>query len=246
MKIVAIKIGPLLFSPNVLPLMATIVLVSIFAGLGRWQLDRMYEREVIEAQRLSNATQSQQLLPSTKEGVEQWRYAPILLKGVWLPDKQFLLDNQVRKKQAGYNVLTPFRLDDQRIVLVDRGWVPLVNGARDELPDIAFTAQGAQSISGTLYTPFEKMTLDPKFFQANGWPAVIATLDFQFIGSLLGVTLEPLTLRMDPDQPHGYSRQWPAPPFPPERHLSYAVQWFSLALAVLVLFIALNTKRRDS
>jgi surfeit locus 1 family protein len=33
---------------------------------------------------------------------------------------------------------------------------------------------------------------------------------------------------------------------PPERHLAYAFQWAALAVALLVIFIALNLRRRDN
>lgn len=244
MKIIALKIGPFVFSPHILPFMAGLFLIALFTGLGRWQIDRMHESQSIEDQRLSNAQQPLQSLPKTMGEPQEWRYAPISVNGVWMSDQQFLLDNQVRNQKAGYSVLTPFRLDDGRTVLIDRGWVPLVDGARDNLPSVALTSNNPQKISGHLYSPFEATTINQKYFQARGWPAVISDMDFKFIGSLLGVTVEPFAVRMNADQEHGYLRQWPLPPFSPSKHLGYAVQWFALALALLVIMVALNTKRR--
>ncbi len=47
---------------------------------------------------------------------------------------QFLLDNMTHAGRAGYEVLTPLLLDDGRVLLVNRGWLPLPDGRRDELP----------------------------------------------------------------------------------------------------------------
>ncbi|WP_343123727.1 SURF1 family cytochrome oxidase biogenesis protein, partial [Xanthomonas translucens] len=53
-------------------------------------------------------------------------------------------------------------------------------------------------------------------------------------------------LRMDPALPLGYPRDLDMLPntLPPERHLGYAVQWFGLALAVLLTAGLLSWRTR--
>jgi surfeit locus 1 family protein len=48
---------------------------------------------------------------------------------------------------------------------------------------------------------------------------------------------------LDPGEPDGYVRQWSAPGFPPMRHIAYAVQWFALALTLLVIYFVTNLRR---
>jgi cytochrome oxidase assembly protein ShyY1 len=48
---------------------------------------------------------------------------------------------------------------------------------------------------------------------------------------------------LDPEEPDGFVRNWTAPGFPPMRHVGYAVQWFGLALALLVIYIVTNFHR---
>jgi len=48
---------------------------------------------------------------------------------------------------------------------------------------------------------------------------------------------------LDPKEPDGYARNWEAPGFPPMRHIGYAVQWFALAAALLVIYIVTNVRR---
>ena len=50
-----------------------------------------------------------------------------------LPENQFLLDNKVYKRKAGYDVITPMLVND-KILLVNRGWVDGNN--RLTMPDI--------------------------------------------------------------------------------------------------------------
>ena len=48
---------------------------------------------------------------------------------------------------------------------------------------------------------------------------------------------------LDPSEPDGYVRQWQPPGFPPVRHIAYAVQWFSLAAALAVIYFVTNVRR---
>jgi surfeit locus 1 family protein len=48
---------------------------------------------------------------------------------------------------------------------------------------------------------------------------------------------------LDPGQPDGYLRNWSPPGLPPLRHLGYAVQWFALAVALVVIYVVTNTRK---
>ena len=76
---------------------------------------------------------------------------------------------------------------------------------------------------------------------------LVVTLDPQALAPALGVAaLAPRVLRLDPDLPIGYARDLDLLPntLPPERHLGYAVQWFALALAMLVIAALLTWRLR--
>jgi surfeit locus 1 family protein len=47
-------------------------------------------------------------------------------------------------------------------------------------------------------------------------------------------------LLLNPDEPFGYLRDWHPGGLSAERHLSYAVQWWSFAALALVLYAVLN------
>jgi surfeit locus 1 family protein len=48
---------------------------------------------------------------------------------------------------------------------------------------------------------------------------------------------------LDPSEAEGYLRQWQPPGFPPVRHIAYAVQWFSLAAGLAVIYVVTNLRR---
>ena len=78
-------------------------------------------------------------------------------------------------------------------------------------------------------------------------------LDPPLLARTLGLpALAPRILKLDPAQPLGpdpdYARDLEILPntLPPERHLGYAVQWFGLALAVLVTALVLTFRKTRS
>ncbi len=233
----------LYFKQTLLGLFATIFLASLFTGLGRWQLNRADEKaDMLEAFR--QRTESPAVaLPVRLEEPAQWRYRKVHTTAVPLPERQFLLDNQVHGNRAGFNVLTPFRSASGTLFLVDRGWVPLSTSRRD-LPDLSIPKE-AMPLEGRIYTPYQKpFSLGGMDDGELGWPRIIQFLDFEILGQRLGEPLQPFTLRLDPALEHGYLRDWPITAVSPDKHIAYAFQWFALAVAAVVVFLVLTLRRK--
>ena len=238
------QLGPFNFNPPLLAVLATVLVASLFAGLGRWQLERMNEKiEIINQQLACTSIPALSNLPDSNNDFSSLRFCRVHLSGKWRGDKQFLLDNQVLNGQVGFNVLTPFVLTDERVVLVDRGWVALGH-SRQILPDVSMQPD-SDYIQGAIYVPFgEPYALGEATAGSIGWPRIIQYLDFPALSAVFGETLVPLVIRMDAQQAGGYQREWQLVPFTAEKHLGYAIQWFALALGTLVLFLVLNLKRK--
>ena len=231
------------FKPPLLAIFATITIASIFITLGKWQLNRAAEKDAIYDKFAIEQQQAPVMLMDHIDNIEQWRYRKVYIHGTPLSDRQFLLDNQVRNMRPGFNVITPFQLADNRTVLVDRGWIPLGKNRSDiQNIDIARTPL---RIEGYLYTPHgEAFTLGTMDEGQINWPRIINYLDFDTMGERLGTTLNPLTIRMHPDQTLGFRRDWPIAAMSSNKHRAYAVQWFALALAIIIIFLILNIKLR--
>jgi surfeit locus 1 family protein len=142
-------------------------------------------------------------------------------------------------------VLTPLeRADGGGWVLVDRGWVPL-GATRGELPDVAVGAD-EREVSGVLDgLPVPGLRVGPAAApDATGWPRVMLFPTEADVESALGAGVESRIVLLDPGVADGFERAWkPSLGFGPERHLGYAVQWFSFAIVTIVLLIALNLRR---
>ena len=131
---IRIAVGQRVFAPSWLMTGLTVVLCLLFLSLGRWQWGRAEQKRELWAQFDRGAGEVVAL--GTRTMTELPRYARVRVEGRWEPRRQFLLDNRTHEGRAGYEVLTPLWLDDGRVVLVNRGWVPF-GGYRDQLPDVS-------------------------------------------------------------------------------------------------------------
>jgi len=224
----------------------------LFAQLGRWQWHRAAEKRAYAA---AFAAGSVRVVPlGTQSTSALPRYARVSVNGAYDAEHQFLLDNIIHGGQAGYEVLTPFRLLDGRVLLVNRGWLPLPQGRRDQLPDLAMKSRESDE-SPPPDTLSGRLDALPVAALASGtvapgsdatWPKRTSFPAMAQLSASLHQAVEAQQLLLAADQPQGYARDWqPASAgYGPERHLSYAIQWWSLGALSLFLFLFLNVKRQ--
>jgi len=225
--------------------------VVLFAQLGRWQWHRAELKRANAAAFVAGTAEVTPL--GSRATTALARYAQVRVSGRYNGEHQFLLDNITHGGAPGYAVLTPLRLADGRTLLVDRGWVPLPQGRRDRLPDVALKlGAAAVEITGRLdalpVAGLASGTVPPD--TGPNWPKRTSFPTYQQLGLALGsakaLGLEQRQLLLSADAPDGYVRDWQpvSSGFGPERHISYAVQWWGLGALSLFLFLFLNVERR--
>jgi surfeit locus 1 family protein len=156
----------------------------------------------------------------------------VTLQGEWLVEQSLLLDNRVYQRKVGYELLTPFRLRDGALIMVNRGW--LEKPAAMVAAGVAL-AQPNDRVSGTLYTPSVGYAIGEAINPGQSAPKVSLYLDLEAFSQELGQALQPVVLVVDDDDVNSLVRIWQSIVVGPERHYGYALQWFGLAL-VLVIF----------
>lgn len=217
----------------------TTLFILLFLRLGFWQCSRAHEKE----QMLKQYTALIKKSPidwSHAKGLPL-QYQTIKVQGRYLP-AVFFLDNQHEQHQLGYHVLSPFLMDDGRIVFVDRGWVK-ADASRQILPTIE-TPSDRQKIDGSAYYPHvASWTLGPMLEKRKDDVYVIEQIDPKKLSQILQKKVYPFIIRLDKQQAHGFVREWAVVSMPPQRHIAYAIQWFVMALVILMIFIALNLKK---
>ena len=221
--------------------------VLLFAQLGHWQWHRAQEKRALAAAFAAGATGLVKPL-GMRSTANLPRYTQLRARGRYEAARQFLLDNMGHDGTTGYEVLTPFRLDDGRLLLVNRGWMPLPGGQRDTLPDIAVRDLGVIDITGRLdilpVTALKAGIAPPS--TENHWPKRTSFPNEAQLSAALGEPLESGQLLLAPGEPHGYLRDWHSAGagFGPERHIAYAVQWWAFSLLCGFLYLFMNIERR--
>ena len=231
------------FKPGLVPTLVTLVLLPIFIRLGFWQLDRAEQKRDLQrnyAQR--TALPSFRLEPRVK-GRGELEYRRAYVRGTFDNEHQILIDNKIHKGQVGYYVITPLKMaDSDQYVLINRGWLA-AGKTRSELPNITTTDQ-LVTIHGVLVKPRRDIfMISDKNRDTNGWPARLQWLDVKEFARDTKLEVYPFALLMDADAPHGYAREWGKSNLDPDKNTSYAMQWFSFAILLVIIYIVVNFKK---
>ena len=155
-------------------------------------------------------------------------------------ERTVYIDNRVHQGTVGYLIASPLRLaGSDRYVLVERGWVA-AGPDRKTLPTVV-TPPGEVEIKG-IATPANPPRVRAVAAGAGGQP--VAELD--------GGSLPPAFRHRSAADHHpaaqraagrSGARLAAARSLGIERHRGYALQWFAMALAILILYVVLNVRR---
>lgn len=239
------RIGAYSFRPSRWPSLVVLLLLPVLISLGFWQLDRAEQKRAWLSS-LEAAEQREVVdLNAAQPDYAALAHRRVVAHGEYDSAHQLLLDNQVRDKRPGYLVLTPLRLaGSDAAVLVDRGWIPAAPDRR--LPEISVTER-AVVVRGVIDSgPSVGLKLGAATAEAD-WPLRLQYLDFSLLEQRLPYPILPYLVRLDPDQAQGYRRDWqPVTGLSSSSHVGYAVQWFGLALTLVVIYLVVNTRRVEN
>ncbi|WP_410473910.1 SURF1 family protein [Guyparkeria sp. TX1] len=219
------------FRPALVQSLATLVLLPVFVGLGVWQVQRAAEKQhLLEAE--SAATQASPV-PIGSLGPTN---VPLHARASGRYDEHlFLLDNRVRNRRAGYEVLAPLRITDDEAVLVNLGWI--AQGESRELLPTVGAPTGTVQVTGLAMTPqpppFE---LSDRETFAAGWPKVVQTAAPGTLEKELGYRLRPVVLYPDGSEVAAHKVEV-MHEFGPSRHHAYAAQWFGFAVVLVIVYL---------
>jgi surfeit locus 1 family protein len=243
------KLGHYAFEFSILQIIILFALLSFLISLGVWQLNRAEEKKaLLELEAGRQQGQILELTYTAEDDIEALRYREVEISGKYDFKHQFLIDNQVVEGKPGYFVMTPFILSGStKAVLVNRGWVPL-NLDRSVMPDVAFTT-AAEVIKGRINNfPSVGYKLPGAEIPTEGWPSIVQLVDTFVLEKKLGYPLFGFQVQLNADEANGYTRKWKTTGaiMTPERHVAYALQWFGLAVTLVILMIWLSIKKAEN
>jgi surfeit locus 1 family protein len=232
------------FQPHLLPALATLLCVALFIRLGLWQLHKAEAKQALQAQSDRHVAEAPTALPESMDNPQEWRYRNVRVSGSYDPRYQILLDNQVANAQAGYHVVTPFKIEHtERYILVNRGWIPAL-AQHSEIPPVE-TPSGTMEVVGNLWLPSDKIYALEEAPQATAdWQTVWQNMDMKRYQQAVPFKLYPLIVRLAPESSAGgFVREWPRPAERIETHLGYAYQWFGFAATAIAIYLFLSFRK---
>lgn len=212
----------LLFSAVFLPL-------TLVAGF--WQLSRADEKQLMLDEQSARQNLPAVFLQELDLNVTQ-NYRPVVLSGHWSPG-YFLLENRVKNGLPGYEVIGVLESENMT-VLVNRGWVG-ASYDRQQLPEVEVDSEKTVQLQGYAYRSTSKPFTLGEPIWTEQWPERVQAIDWDAMQERLGYPVFPYLVRLDAASEDAYSTGWPIVNLPPQKHTAYAVQWFALALALVVL-----------
>jgi surfeit locus 1 family protein len=227
------------FKPRLWSTVLAAVVIAIMVNLGNWQLSRAQEKDARQ-ERLDRLSQEPAVvLPPVEIKLEDFQYRQVEARGEYVSRHTIYLDNKIHKGVAGYHIVTPLRIGTSSMhVLVNRGWAPAERD-RSKLPEVP-TPPGQMIVSGIATTATQKtLELSQDLVLGRVWE----NLDLERYRGATGLLLQPVMILQKDDVKDGLIRQWPRPDSGSAKNLGYAVQWFAMALAVLITYLVLSGKR---
>ena len=233
------------FRPLFWPTVFTAPVLLLLLGLGSWQTERLFWKRELIAHRQAALAAVAAPAPRSFEEARGMEFRHVTDEGVFLHDKEIFLGATSEAGRNGYQVLTPLEEPGGRIIFVNRGFIPA------ELKDP--TKRAAGQISGTVKVagllrlpPAEK----PVWFLPDNRP----DLNYWFWVDLLAMAsverldgVAPFYIDADATpNPGGWPKGGVTRVNLPNDHLQYAITWFSLAVALIVVYFLFHRHNAGS
>ncbi len=221
--------------PELIPLIFIIAATALLLSLGIWQLKRLEVKNAMIAQIATAQMAPEQTWIGLPAKEEDALYRHVKATGTFLYDKRFYVVAQPRSGQQGFSVITPFKLPKGELVLVNRGWSPRDKETRPQNP---------QTIEGIVRPARGKNPLFSSILPQNQ-----PDKNIWFYEDVKAMTagLPPVENRFIIEQTGKDEGTFPAPNNGRisirNDHLGYAITWFTLAFAGIIMFAIYHRKK---
>jgi len=219
---------------------ACAILFAILCGLGTWQLERLQWKlaliDTVNAHMAAAPVSLDQILAMKSDDAQ---YRRVTLNGHF----DHAREAYVFTTDAGaavYHVLTPFRTDDGKVLMVDRGEVPkekldpATRAASNSADEVQVTGVWRAPDAPGAFTP--PPDLPHRIWYARDLAAIAAT-DRLTLSA-------PVVIEADATpNPGGWPRGGQTVVSFRNQHLSYAVTWFGLAIVLLGIWFSYHISK---
>ena len=217
-------------------------MLAILLGLGVWQVERLAWKSALIAEREARLAEPAVPLPTditdADAVLDALEHRRVMLTGTYQHERTLYLTG-TRGGKAVFRLITPLARADGSTVLVDRGWVYAEKWEPATRP--ASLVAGEVEVEGILRGPGRKGWFTPDNDAArNYW----FWLDLAAMAESAGVDAPAVAVVAAPNAegvPVGQEFRVDIP----NDHLHYAITWFILAVALVVIYV-LSQRRQPS
>jgi surfeit locus 1 family protein len=211
----------------------------VLLGLGTWQVERLGWKEGLIRSLEERSAAAPIALPKDASDIDQMEYHRVKLEGAFLNDRELYQTGQTYNGAAGWDVVTPFRTKEGDTVLVDRGWIPIER--KDPSLRAGGQIEGPTTVDGIILRDLRR-----GYFQPDNEPErnLWFFIDTQAMGRAAALSsVKPyLVAALRAPIPGGFPVGGEIKVALRNEHLSYVITWYSLAVALLVIYVLYHTK----
>ena len=223
------------------PTILTALMLAVLIVLGTWQVQRLNWKSELIAKIQTRATAEPTSLIVNPIDMAELEFKKVSVRGTFDHTIEFHLVNRSLNGNPGLHILTPFvRSDGGGTLLVNRGWVPFekkniqsrrTGSVAEELMLVGI----ARLVKGP--GPFTPAN-DPR---TNHWFFIDPVAKSKISGHQF--PLEFYLVDSNENVPGGFpiGKQWTLDIR--NDHLQYAITWYSLALALVVIFFVYHRQK---
>ncbi len=219
------------------------ICLAVFVQLGFWQLSRETEKQILLAER--DAQLEATPISAADLGSEgELNGLRVQLEGVFTQD-YWLLDNRIVDGTVGFEVLQTFDDLSGKHFLVNRGFVPM-GRTRADLPVIPAVPAKVSAVA-RVYQPSDAQFMLSDDVAADSSVPIVQSIEVAHLAARQqkGDSLYPFLVRLEDNTAGALPRHWPDTVMMPAQHRGYAVQWFAMAFAVVLVW-GFFTWRKES
>lgn len=240
------------FDIGLWPTVGTLVGLALLLSLGTWQANRYVDKkEREELQQEREALPPLELSSLSKVNSEKLAYRRTTLRGSVDTSTKLIIKHRTFNGNPGVWLVQPFKLaDGDGVILVNRGWIPFeqwreglqsygndqiageITGIMHRLPQVIAEDDNRQKIEASELQVEGAMTEWDSF----DVEAIYDALDHPTPDEPIVFVLE---ARTDGDRYPAASLDHVTEPYLTSgRHLSYALFWYAVALALIGIYVA--------
>jgi cytochrome oxidase assembly protein ShyY1 len=199
-----------------------LIMIYLFIRLSDWQFDR-YNTRIQNNEITTTALNSEPIKLTDLSQVSELKdWQKVSIKGEFMDSDAKLLRRQYLESSLGFWVITPLKLDNEKVILVNRGWIPIAESSTSQ-QEIPSSPQGDVTIIGYVQT-LKDTRSEPEDLPLNQINHLNST---NFSSQPLSTSYLQLASMTPMDNQVAII---PLPELSNGPHFSYAIQWILFAL----------------